>query len=174
LTALGSWADNVRASLGTKQSALYLQGSSKLASFFCTGLQHQCQARQRYCASRLRRSQSEAQWMLAVDDASTYCGSFGGTPTAHSQTPHTTRGNSLPEGEPSWPTRSDAQTSGEREKLSPKLSPNYSQPVAIDGIATFSVAKKRTPSRIRAWGSCGLGGRGCRGDGVPPDPVTSN
>jgi hypothetical protein len=80
------------------QAVADLQGSSKLASLFCTGLQHQRQARQRYCASRSRRSQSAAQWMLPVDDASTYCGSFGGTPTAHSQTPHTTRGNSLPEG----------------------------------------------------------------------------
>ena len=122
------------------------------------------------CAEARAQPSGCWQWMMLLRTAVPLEAHQQHTPKLHTQhvAIHCLRG------EPSWPTRSDAQTSGEREKLSPKLSPNYSQPVAIGGIATFSVAKKRTPSRIRAWGSCGLGGRGRRGDGVPPDPVTGN
>ena len=56
--------------------------------------------------------------------------------------------------------------------MSPKLSPNYSQ---LGGNwrdrDVHRRHKKRTPSRIRAWGSCGPGGGGWGAGGVPPDPV---
>jgi hypothetical protein len=60
-------------------------------------------------------------------------------------------------------------TRGSRNELPPTLPPNYSQ---LGGNwrdrDVHRRHKKRTPSRIRAWGSCGLGGRGCRGMGCRP------